>query len=142
MSFMKGNGEERSLLWLMVSARGRIRRTTFALAYGVLVCVILTVAFYIDEDPTPGRTHVTDGSAVLWFGLLVIASAFCATMVSWKRLQDIGFPGFFVLAGYLLIPVFPFAPLLLWGCLAFVPGTAGPNNFGPPPVRREVSRPD
>ena len=136
MSFMKGTGAERSMLWLLIAPSGRIRRTTFALAYGLLVCIILACAFMIDEHPTPGRTRVTDETAFIWFGLLLIASAFGATMIAWKRLQDIGLPGFFVVAGYALLPVFPFAPLLLWGCLAFIPGNAGPNKFGPPPVWR------
>ena len=143
MSFMRGTGKERSILWALLSPRGRIRRATFALAAGLLTAVFLFALFVADEDPSV-EGYSTSGGPALLAALTMLACGFSLLMLGWKRLQDLGVPGLMILTVFPLTMLWPFAPLAVLGALALVPGRRGDNGFGPPPLRRppEAQRSD
>lgn len=70
----------------------------------------------------------------LILGLVVFGSAYCQFALSFKRLHDFGYPGWYtfaIIALQFIFPAFGWLPYLL---LAAVPGEATENAYGPPPV--------
>ncbi|MEN0040947.1 MAG: DUF805 domain-containing protein [Pseudomonadota bacterium] len=138
MSRLKGTGDERSLLWALFSPRGRIRGKTyvigfFAVALFYVGIIFLLIGIYGDED---GR--ITDGPAIL-VALGLPVSLWCLLMLVWKRVQDIGYPGWVsiiaIAAFASFTPLSGFAPIALI-FLAMWKGEVAVNAYGPPPVPR------
>ena len=72
---------------------------------------------------------------LLILGFIVLGSTYCIYALAHKRLQDIGYKGFFALVIFPLGPLltgFLFLPLI---ALALIPGQPGDNAYVPPPVR-------
>ena len=130
---LAGTGAERSLAWALFSWKGRIRRSTFLYGFLAVGLGYLGLVLLIDDATAGPDGVVRDGPAVMIFlGLLV--AAYMLLMLAWKRVQDLGHAGWWVLAG---IGAASFAgPLALFGLgfLAFFPGKAEANAYGPPPL--------
>jgi uncharacterized membrane protein YhaH (DUF805 family) len=71
--------------------------------------------------------RVPGGGGILYF-LYAVAVIVPGLAVSWRRMQDTGRNGWWILLG--LIPFVGGIVLLVFMLL---PGTAGPNEFGPDP---------
>jgi uncharacterized membrane protein YhaH (DUF805 family) len=114
-----------SLLQLLVfyfRAEGRIGRAEYALGVGLLYAVnaaLLTFALAHTEFDTDGLGLVAAAAMPSVAALFVLAA---------KRGHDLGLPGSFVLL--LLVPAIGVFWLF---ALAFVPGAAGPNQYGEQP---------
>ncbi|EFL89860.1 conserved hypothetical protein [Ahrensia sp. R2A130] len=95
------------------------------------IVIVLQSVFAVDGT-------ITDGPAVL-VALGLPVTVWCMLMLVWKRIQDIGFPGWVSLiaigGSVVLAPLGGFAPIALI-FLAMWRGEAKMNAFGPPPVPR------
>ena len=121
----------------LFSFRGRINRGTFwgisivnAIVFGGLFVIfggLLTVLEHVESKAL--STLIIAG--LLLFTLLSICVQ-CATCV--KRLHDTNHMGCLVLIG--LIPII--GGLFLLAVCGFFPGTAGPNDYGHAPPRRNL----
>ncbi len=107
---------------------GRSRRAEywgFALtnaAIAILFSVLLAIAGYDFDESTP------TGFALVLFivlGLYGLAVLIPSLALQWRRYQDIGWPGAVSIIGWFFS--------LLTLIVAFVPGNAGPNQYGPDP---------
>jgi len=101
---------------------GRITRAEFVL--GVALLLSLAAAIYLQlwsGDPA-------DGLILLAFALGLPLTIAQFVLVA-KRCHDIGLPGTFMLL--LLVPVLGLGWLVF---LALMPGTGGPNAYGPAPA--------
>ena len=120
------------MFWALFSLKGRIRRTTFALGMTLLFSiwwVAIAQVFAFHEESAQFE------SWLIILGLVVLASTYCVYALAHKRLQDLGYRGYFALLIVPLGPVltgFLMLPLL---ALALIPGQQDDNRFGPPPVR-------
>jgi uncharacterized membrane protein YhaH (DUF805 family) len=111
------------LLSFFFRPQGRITRREYALGAGMIVAINAAVlAFLITSgDPAPGL--------LLVIALLGIPLTVALFVVAAKRCHDIGLPATFTLL--LIVPFFgPFWLL----ALALIPGTGGPNAYGPTPT--------
>jgi uncharacterized membrane protein YhaH (DUF805 family) len=123
------------MLNLLFSFDGRVNRARFWLVHiGVAVAQSLIFGAVVGEAIIAGdhmavREAVGTGTA---FVLLIVSIAFvCISLaVGVKRFHDRGKSGWWVLI--LLVPVIGF-PWYLIEC-GFLPGTAGPNAYGPDPL--------
>ena len=134
MNGLRGTGAERSLAWALFSWRGRIRRATFLYGFFAVGLGYLGLVLLIDETMSDADGVMRDGPAVAVFlGLLV--TGWMLTMLAWKRVQDLGLPGWWVLAGVAAAAFV--GPLVMFGfaVLALFPGHRAQNAFGPPPVQ-------
>jgi len=111
------------MTWLLSSPSGRVGRRTFSLSW--LFWMMLNGFSSTNIALHPGSEETLSGWMIL-FLITAIASLISATMVSIKRLHDIGYSGVFVLA--LFIPAVSFLVLLL---LCIWPGEKQANKFGP-----------
>ena len=121
-----------SVFWALFSLKGRIRRATFGLGIA-LIFSIWWVAMSQMFATSEGSDQFETWALIL--GLIILASNYCIYALCHKRLQDIGYPGYYAL---LAIPLAPFLTgfmILPFALLAFVPGTKDDNKWGPPPVR-------
>ncbi|MEP0942870.1 MAG: DUF805 domain-containing protein [Rhizobiaceae bacterium] len=121
-----------SVFWALFSRKGRIRRATYALGMA-LIFSIWWVAMSQVFAASEGSERNENWLIIL--GLVVIVSTYCIYALAHKRLQDIGYNGYFAL---LVVPLGPlltgflFIPLL---ALGLIPGQKEDNQYGPPPVR-------
>jgi uncharacterized membrane protein YhaH (DUF805 family) len=129
---MANKAGPQSVFWALFSLKGRIRRATYALGMALIFSiwwVALSQVFAFHESSAEFE------SWLLILGLIVLASTYCVYALAHKRLQDIGYKGYFAL---LIVPLGPLLtgflglPLL---ALALIPGEKDDNRFGPPPVR-------
>lgn len=105
--------------WLRTS--GRTNRQAFIVALIVVTLVLLVVLSFTSTLPTDRLTRV--GIVAGAMTLLLPATI--------ERLHDIGWSGW--LAPVIFFP----GGFLLFVLLAILPGTNGPNQYGPPPeIRR------
>jgi uncharacterized membrane protein YhaH (DUF805 family) len=149
--------------WLFFSFQGRINRAKYWLAVLIYVAGMVFIAFVLAEGLNLGWSGGTGGLVVgltifiLYFVLVVSGLA-----VGAKRLHDRGRSGWWLLVFYLLPSVlsvisdaiggasgsqaigglFSLIPFGIWiwafvelGCL---PGTAGPNKYGPNPLEQKL----
>lgn len=120
---MRPAGSDR-ILTFYFSPRGRISRREYALgAVGVwALCAGVTLLLLRMDAP----------AAVLVIAMLLGTPLTVALFVTGaKRCHDLGFSGAFVLL--LAVPVVGLFWLL---ALLFIPGSARPNMYGPPPAFR------
>ena len=116
-------GEEGELKYLNFGGRiGRLRLLAWNLLLMVVGYLVIAVA---------GGMVIGDFLAPL--GWLIGIAAFIASMVysvsfSVQRLHDIGWSGWLVLLNFV-----PFVNIVFPFLMLFMPGTQGPNRFGPPP---------
>jgi uncharacterized membrane protein YhaH (DUF805 family) len=102
--------------------QGRIGRVEFALGVVLVYTLGLAILFFFLArfDPESGAVaFVIVASLPLSVGMLIIVA---------KRCHDIGLPGTFLLL--LFVPIVGIVWLI---ALCFIPGTAGPNAYGPAP---------
>ena len=109
-----------------LSAQGRVNRKQFWLRL-VLPCFVISIILLL-VDMALGTYAVENGVGLLSgiFSLLVIIPAI---LVYIKRWHDRDKSGWWMLI--LLIPIVGAIWFLVE--LGFLPGTPGPNRFGPPP---------
>ncbi|UXI68820.1 DUF805 domain-containing protein [Tahibacter amnicola] len=110
-----------SLLHLLLSPGGRLRRRTFWTSLG-LASVALAGSWWILD--------ITFGSTATWF--VHLPFLWIAAVLMIKRLHDRGRSGWWLLL--LLIPLL--GPLWLALELVFLGGSAGPNRYGANPRGR------
>ena len=115
----------RNLVWLLFSGKGRIPRQTY---WGASISIILVfyaiiIAAMVVFGPDSDLALATE--VVLYIPLLWTSIA-----IGVKRWHDRDKSGRWILIG--LIPVIgPIWTLIEAGCL---PGTVGPNKYGPDPL--------
>lgn len=119
--------------WALFSLKGRIRRQTYA--WGVAFIYILWWAalarvFFYPEGSDSQETWL------LILGFCVILTSYCLYALAHKRLQDIGYSGFWMVAVAVIVFAFPLFSLLPLIVLALLPGQAEDNKFGPRPVKK------
>ena len=89
------------MFWALFSLQGRIRRATFALGMALIFSiwwVAMSQVFAFHESSAQFENWL------LILGLIVLASTYCVYALTHKRLQDIGYRGYFAL---LIIPLGP-----------------------------------
>jgi uncharacterized membrane protein YhaH (DUF805 family) len=126
-------------------SRGRITRRTFWLSYVLPVFVLGLIASFIDLALGFGELETTttssSASAVWSMGPVAIAVALLTLVPSISstvtRLHDQDKSAVWLL--FLLLPVIGWIVLLV--LCGFIPGNAGPNQYGPPPAGRQVPDP-
>jgi uncharacterized membrane protein YhaH (DUF805 family) len=117
--------------------RGRIDRRTWWLHYTLPFALLNVLAVLADWSFGSGPQLVTQGGAATpgalslgplatVVGLLTLVPTISATVC---RLHDRNQPALWLLL--LFVPVV--GQLVLFGFAGFVPGTPGPNRYGPPP---------
>ena len=102
-------------------AAGRIGRREYRLGIGFVYAVAFALLFFVlarvENQPTVALGLIVNLPLVVALFVLVA-----------KRCHDIGLPGSFVFL--LLVPVIGIGWLI---ALAFIPGNAGANSYGPEP---------
>jgi len=126
-------------------SRGRITRRTFWLSYVLPLSVLGLLASLADLALGFGEieTTTTTTSASAWWSmgpiaivvsLLTLVPSISSTVT---RLHDQGKSAVWLL--FLLLPLIGWIVLLV--VASFIPGTPGPNQYGPPPVGALVRDP-
>jgi uncharacterized membrane protein YhaH (DUF805 family) len=114
------------LLWVFFSINGRIGREVYWLAWIVINCAVIALAFansvQITFDPQTERMMIEPRGLSAMILVLSMPTLIC---VSVKRLHDMNFSGFFALA-LLIFPLSLVATILL----GIMPGKPGPNRYG------------
>ena len=129
---MADTGGPQSVFWALCSLKGRIRRATYALGM-TLIFSVWWVALSQVFASAEGSEQIETWLLIL--GFVVLGSTYCIYALAHKRLQDIGYKGFYALIIFPLGPLltgFLFLPLM---ALALIPGQPDDNQYGPPPVR-------
>ena len=109
-----------NILQLCLSAKGRVNRTTYAVAY--FSVLVLSAVLYKIFLQSPFLTNVV---IMPLLGILLF-------LLSIKRFHDADRSGWYSLLFF--IPVVNFLAFLY---LLFKPGTEGSNRFGPPPSSKK-----
>jgi uncharacterized membrane protein YhaH (DUF805 family) len=102
-------------------ANGRIARGEYALGVAFIDALAFALLFFVIARMDAQPPYLL----LLLVDLPLVAAFF---VVAAKRCHDIGLPGSFVLL--LLVPIVGLGWLV---ALAFIPGSAGPNSYGPEP---------
>jgi uncharacterized membrane protein YhaH (DUF805 family) len=126
-------------------SRGRITRRAFWLHYVLPLVVLGIIASVIDLAMgfAELETTTTASSASAWYSMGPVAIAVTVlTLVpsissTVTRLHDQDKSAVWLL--FLIIPLIGWLVLLLMA--GFVPGTPGPNKYGPPPAGDRVQEP-
>lgn len=128
-------------LWALFSFHGRLGREPYWL--GMILTYLLASVGGINAFSSP-PTEPVEVSAFMLVSLITAAVSQLAIMV--KRLHDRGFTGWLVLAPLglslplVMTPFFgqvaTFLNLAFLVALGIIPGTPGPNRFGPATNRR------
>jgi uncharacterized membrane protein YhaH (DUF805 family) len=114
---------------LYCSAQGRLSRRLYCLASLPLIGLGLLADIPMTISQAPAALLVT--------GVLYLASTVPAGILTIKRLHDRGRSGWFTLVGG--IPLVGTVWLLI--DLTLLPGTPGPNRFGPDPLAADGGMP-
>lgn len=111
------------LIWLFFSFSGRVARAAYFLA-GLLLAVAQAFLLYrftlVAPDSAAGQ-----GWAVSFWAVFLV-SLWSNVALGVKRLHDIDKPGLYAVA--LFVPVVSIAAFI---ALCAMPGTPGPNRYGP-----------
>jgi len=100
---------------------GRIARREYVLGLGLILALSFAGVSRLLAGDAP--IVVVVAMSLLWFPFLVAELVLVA-----KRCHDIGLPGI-----YLVLVFVPILGLAWLAALAVIPGTAGPNAYGPAP---------
>jgi uncharacterized membrane protein YhaH (DUF805 family) len=115
-----------TLKWLFFGFSGRIRRGTYMLAALFFGAVFTYLVVQIVRTP---EDSVEFGLWGLAFFAALLVSAWASVALAFKRLHDMGYPG------YLAVLMFiPMASLLCVLALCFWPGEPGANKYGASPL--------
>lgn len=117
---------------------GRRNRKSYFL-YGIcytIVAILLGVVAALSTVGPGGDDQITGAGIVI---AILAACAFLALVISgWavvaQRCRDFGWTGWAI-----LITVIPFIGTIFALALLFIPGTLGPNRFGPDPIPNHVN---
>ena len=135
--------------WCFLSPKGRLSASAFRLGF-VLIVALEVLAIHISASlSTPSgsvaRVAADQNPNNEVIGFIVIAATWPTLALEWKRLQDIGWPGYFVLVATGVLGFLVTAALwvgivglcLMLAVLALLPGTPDANRFGPamPPAK-------
>lgn len=136
--------------WFFLSLRGRISRQEFLLGYCLLVVAILVLVPRLQDMSLSVRRPMSRGwyrdeleLALALPRLLVAATVVWPTTAIYvKRLHDLGFSGWWLLLGCVLLLLTAatgidpknFVGLALVSLIGFVPGVRGDNRFGVDPL--------
>jgi uncharacterized membrane protein YhaH (DUF805 family) len=117
------------------SGRSRRKEYWMFVLFYVLVGAVLALAFFATmSDQSDGTTNGMS-SAFVWVGGLFLLALFIPSVaVQVRRFHDQDKSGWFILLG--LIPYIGGIVVLVFMCL---PGTIGPNRFGPDPKDENVA---
>ncbi|ADZ72068.1 DUF805 domain-containing protein [Polymorphum gilvum] len=120
-------------VWLFLSPIGRLSREPYWLGFLMVWAVIAIAArmWFTTLDPSVGIEQLTivnfmDSNPLFPFLFLFLQWVELSLVI--KRLQDAGLTGF--LALLIFVPLLNVVVILVLG---FLPGTAGPNRYGPVP---------
>ena len=112
------------IVWVLFGLAGRVSRGVYWLCFVLFVC--LESAMLV---------QILGGEQASYYGLvstilpaMLLITLYSNIAVAVKRLHDLGYSGFLALA--LLIPFVNLA-FTIW--VGILPGTAGPNRYGPAP---------
>ncbi|MBF7728460.1 DUF805 domain-containing protein [Pseudomonas sp. N040] len=105
------------------SVRGRIGRLRY-LAWSVTLTLLAAGALLLAGF---GYT-ITPGLGVLLIAAVIIAALVVGVQISVQRLHDIGWSGWLC-----LLALVPYLGSLFNLVILLIPGSKGPNRFGPPP---------
>ena len=119
-----GEGRGIDPVWLYFDPRGRIGRATFW-RHGMLALLLLDIVAIALLQIAGFEAELAEKYAT--WGLMWPLIALSA-----KRWHDINRSGWFVLVN--LVPAI--GQLVALVCNGFLPGTRGPNRFGPDPLAR------
>jgi uncharacterized membrane protein YhaH (DUF805 family) len=112
-----------SITEFLFSASGRISRSQYWLKWVlplVVVTVVLELILFMAVDPSIGA---------IVFGIYCLLLIWPGIVMYVKRAHDRNRSGWFILL--FLVPILSLWPLIE---LLFLPGTIGPNQYGPDPV--------
>lgn len=127
---------------------GRVRRSSYffgalaAMALWSVLCVSVVAALAVANgahlDATTTSLTIDDGGdfeGSIWalpvFAILGLIGLWSSVALTVKRWHDVGQTGWFAI---LTLP--PFANFMMFVLLCLLPGTRGPNRFGPDPRGR------
>ena len=113
---------------VLFSFQGRIPRGEFLDAWLNLLILTIFVGFLMTVIRSSGEVGGAAGVIICFLWLILCGWVGLAIQV--KRWHDIGYSGWMVLLG--LIPIIG---LIVFVYLAFIKGTAGPNNYGDDPLQ-------
>jgi uncharacterized membrane protein YhaH (DUF805 family) len=117
--------QDASLFWLFFGFKGRINRKAFLLG-GLAMVVITLFVIYRGSLVQENEAGLNFWTTVL--SVVAFVSLWCQTALAAKRLHDMGRPGLLALTMFV-----PFLNFLAFVFLCLIPGTPGPNRFGPAP---------
>ncbi len=109
------------LVWLFFKFDGRISRAAYFLAILLLNVVALFCLYKLTQLPEEEAMRsiwATGFYAIAFFGI------WANFVLGFKRFHDFNKPGWLAIFCF-IFPVI--VPVALW----FIPGTAGPNSYGP-----------
>ena len=132
-------------------AKGRSSRAEFWY-WNIFVFFTVVLPFYAVVIPYGGEPPAEGALVVMATLILGIVFAKPTLDVAVRRFHDVGLVGIsayalllLIFPGFLLVIfMFYFWFLCFWICLftilivGLIPGTKGPNEYGPPPVKREA----
>ncbi len=122
-----------SVSWALFSLKGRIRQKTFGWG-AALIAAYWWIA--IAQVASIGESGSDYNAWLVTLGISVLVASYCLYALAHKRLHDLGFPGYYALAGIFASFFFPFGIFVFVGLLAFKNGNLEDNAYGPPPVRQ------
>ena len=111
------------------------------IAIGVAAMVVYALIGYVLPQAIGIDVDLSDLENMLWFEVLgwivSIVMTILGLAVLAQRCHDIGWPGWLA-----LIVLVPYLGVAFWLALFFIPGTRGPNRYGPDPREaHEASEP-
>jgi len=116
----------------LFSFRGRLGRLKYFLLSFVLTIVLFAAyvgglaLVFASDPPTANHTMITLG--IVAATIVFITGTVVGAFITVKRLHDLNLSGWFF-----WVHLIPFANFLFALYLLFVPGTDGPNRYGPKP---------
>lgn len=120
-----------TVFWALTSLKGRLRQRSYYLGLAMVLCiwwVALAQTFAQAEGSLGEEKWLTI------MGLVVALTTYCIFALAFKRLQDLGYSGWFAALAVILSAFAPFALVIVLIGLGFRKGDAGDNAYGPPPV--------
>ncbi len=128
--------ENKTIMQLLFSAKGRLNRQKFIVAtilwnIVVLVMMFVSTTFSAMACDPEASSIITVLMGLSWFVYIVLLFAFIysAFAMQIKRWHDLGKSGWFVLLGFI-----PIVGIICLVYLLFIKGTDGDNQFGKDPL--------